>query len=1096
MRNVVAPGMCAVLAGLLSIAHADESLNRGTLFWGNGDSLNGQLVSAENQVLTWKSPLFAEPLQVELSVLSSVRFPELESKPHSAERDEFQVTLVDNNVLHGQLVSIADKTITMKSDRHGQMMLNRDSIRSLQRSRSEGLLFLGPRGLDDWKVAKKHEAALDWTVKDDGSLFHPRGESSLLQTFDFPELCEMEFEVQASRLPDFLIGLGHHSGMAFRLEMWGDSFIARTGAEQFVELQTVTNEIRSMRFQLFIDFRKSFLAVYSHSGRKLGQLHGENWKAGKQQLKVEAVDSDLTLKHLRIGAWDGSVPPELVPGRSRVHLQNGTVHYGTLQDFSGDTKTLQFAVQDPESSGQTPAKEGEAPAALDSEEKPPAEERPKGDARIAPSADSPDASDNIIQIPLADIATLVLSTNESRNRDQAKTAVSWSNGAFLSGQMVSMNHDSITLKTDNSKQPITSALGGVRRIGFPNTVKPEEQPDQLFFEGGSLRGSLTVEDHASPIRWKPVGGLNASALISGGQARFQRGAEPEQIAIDSTQFPDVAYLHDGDAFPCRVKSGNSDSFQIVTPLSDIRQIDASLVKAIEFGNSHRARQVGFADPQWRRLQGNVTNHDGQAIAFSAGNPMYGHPSILTGDAISFRLRWKPSCYGSVTLDLYTPSSLPENSPSSAVVNIGLQQNMVLISDRRPNQNGRRAGFGFQRGGADNGAVRVSDQTAQIQIVVRDGQLHVTVNGEEAKSIDLQDVSAGGQGLIISSSITSVNSRNSRSLKDTLRGMIEINNLLVRNIVGSSVKQFIQEEARDRALLVPRFRRDDPPTHVLLSPTGDLLRGRLEEITDSEVVFESRLETFRFPRKRVAAVIAVTPADADETAAKRAPTAVQARLDNGYTLTMTPHSMSNGQLVGSSQQLGECRIPAMAIRDLFLGAPDNAQGIMSYVRWIRTDAKEPAWENAEDDQGAEHETLGRTIEPFELLTLDGGLFKLVEHEHKIVVLDFWATWCGPCVAALPEYIAATSEFDPAEVIFVAVNLEEAPERIQEFLKRNNLAPTVALDRGSVIARRFGVSGIPHSVILGPGRVIKHVTVGYQKGTGEKTRERIQQLLDER
>ena len=138
-------------------------------------------------------------------------------------------------------------------------------------------------------------------------------------------------------------------------------------------------------------------------------------------------------------------------------------------------------------------------------------------------------------------------------------------------------------------------------------------------------------------------------------------------------------------------------------------------------------------------------------------------------------------------------------------------------------------------------------------------------------------------------------------------------------------------------------------------------------------------------------------------------------------------------------------------------------------------------------------VGQTADDFELPTLSGDMFRLSDHADKVVVLDFWATWCGPCVAALPEYVDATSRFKETEAIFVAVNLEETPARIKEFLSRHDLSPTVVLDRGSIIARRFQVSGIPHSVVLGPGGVIKHVTVGYKQGVGERTREHIERLI---
>lgn len=1058
---------------------AGESSAGGTLYWGNGDSLEGKLVTAKGDTLVWESPLFADSLSLNLAVLSAVRFPSLETagaNQAAASQDDFRITLINNNVLHGALVAVDRDTITFRSSRHGMMVLQKEGVRNLQRSQNKGLIYLGPRGLDGWTHKTQRESVPDWKQHDDGSLTTLKGEATLSRTLKLPRQCEVEFVLSSTTIPDFVMTIGGISGAKPRLEMWGDSFVARA-EKDFEELMVVPETLRMLHINAFIDFEKSTMTVYSHAGKRLGELKASDWDHEDSKIVLEAIDSDLTLKHLRVSEWDGTIPRPLVEGQSRVHLQDGGLHYGKMLGYSADSGQLQIEVN----TSIKPPLVADTDGATD--ESSPAEASDE-------NAEQTKNESKIVDVPLTEVTRVVLSSAETESNDVGRTIVAWRDGGFISGQLMSMDHESVTLATDFGLEPVRSTLVGVRRIGLPNTDTPEEEPDRLFFDGGSLRGNLTVEDNEVPIRWTPVGGRNATTLISGGNARFQRGAAPEEIAIDSEQFPDIVYLRDGDVFPCRAESCDDKTLQIVSPVSEARQLGANIVKAVEFGNSRRSRHQGFNKEEWERVSGSVSHHD-SAISFTSSGS-YGHDKVMTGDAVSFRLKWKATCYGNITFHLFAEQL--KQPQTATTINLLLQPSQVVVSDRAPNPNGRMAFFGFNGNGPKDGAFSVKKRDVAVEMIVRDGKVHVSINSKEVKVLSLNAEGAGAKGLLISSVITSVNSRNAQTLKNDVRGMVEIDDFLVRNVVGASVKQFIQEEARERALTVPRFRRDDPPTHVLLAPNGDLLRGRLSGMTAEEIVFESRLETFRFPRDRVAAVIWLAQDDAVEKAPIRAATAVQAKLDNGFMLTMTPKRMSGGQLIGTSRQLGECRIPAKAIRDLFLGSPEGREEILSYVRWIRHDAAEPEWELPEEGaESAASEMVGQVVDDFELPTLNGEGFRLSDHANKVVVLDFWATWCGPCVAALPEYVEATSDFDPSEAIFVAVNLEEPPERIQEFLTRHRLSPEVALDRGSVIARRFQVSGIPHSVVLGPGGVIKHVTVGFKKGIGATTRERIEMLL---
>jgi len=141
-------------------------------------------------------------------------------------------------------------------------------------------------------------------------------------------------------------------------------------------------------------------------------------------------------------------------------------------------------------------------------------------------------------------------------------------------------------------------------------------------------------------------------------------------------------------------------------------------------------------------------------------------------------------------------------------------------------------------------------------------------------------------------------------------------------------------------------------------------------------------------------------------------------------------------------------------------------------------------------------IGSKVPNFKAKLLDGSPFDPAEHKGKVLILDFWATWCGPCVKALPELIDATSGFGDDRVQLVAVNQGEGKKAISQFLKKEKLnGLKVALDRDRQVGEAFKVKGIPHTVVIDRKGVIRHVHVGFSSGMGDRLRTEVMKLLTE-
>lgn len=142
----------------------------------------------------------------------------------------------------------------------------------------------------------------------------------------------------------------------------------------------------------------------------------------------------------------------------------------------------------------------------------------------------------------------------------------------------------------------------------------------------------------------------------------------------------------------------------------------------------------------------------------------------------------------------------------------------------------------------------------------------------------------------------------------------------------------------------------------------------------------------------------------------------------------------------------------------------------------------------------HPLDGQPAPPLNLPLLEGGQFSLEDHLGKdIVLLDFWATWCGPCRRSMPAIIEIAKEYADKNVVLYAVNQGEPAEKADAFIKSEGLDVTVALDYAWQAAREYQVEAIPQLVIVDKDGQIAAVHVGAGPGLKGRVRKQLDELL---
>lgn len=133
--------------------------------------------------------------------------------------------------------------------------------------------------------------------------------------------------------------------------------------------------------------------------------------------------------------------------------------------------------------------------------------------------------------------------------------------------------------------------------------------------------------------------------------------------------------------------------------------------------------------------------------------------------------------------------------------------------------------------------------------------------------------------------------------------------------------------------------------------------------------------------------------------------------------------------------------------------------------------------------------------FSLTSLAGKPVALSQFKGNVVLVNFWATWCGPCQQEMPLLDQMYKKYKPAGFTLLGVNVDKELPAVKELLARKPVSFTVLLDPENTVSRAYRVADMPSSVIIDRKGVVRFVHRGYRPGDENAYQDHIRQLIRE-
>lgn len=134
-------------------------------------------------------------------------------------------------------------------------------------------------------------------------------------------------------------------------------------------------------------------------------------------------------------------------------------------------------------------------------------------------------------------------------------------------------------------------------------------------------------------------------------------------------------------------------------------------------------------------------------------------------------------------------------------------------------------------------------------------------------------------------------------------------------------------------------------------------------------------------------------------------------------------------------------------------------------------------------GGQGPSVGKPAPDFQLSSLDGQLVSLSDLKGSPVLLNFWASWCGPCVHEMPYLQQIYEKWQVMGLVLLAINIMESPSEVDNFMQSQGLNFPVLLDSNGAIATQYDIQAIPTTFLIDSSGIVQEVRVGAFQSTAE-------------